>query len=517
MHIFHELLLEIKTKYLKINLRKIINDIPKLEINLETCYELNTTHHTLLPSCIKSKSQKELTYLPYDSRTGKYLVLEYANLYPITAISSKSIYGDYPCKLLLNFINKNCEIFNLSPERSMQEVEIHLKLLLKPCITQKSKQKSHGLCRICYKYCCLTHPYHKPISGPPSLELIPDIFPLSIYSHNWKGKYLYNELECVKSMKWFLSYRCATHPESPPLSLHPEISKLLSLHLTNPCAISLILNIPCPILLPLPLSPPPPPLPLPHFCLTSPKKLPHHTTSPNCTCKTCDESCPCLQGLSKTLENYHESRGYCEKYCSCSYTCPYKFLGCSCVTPCTSNSCVCFRNLTECDPELCRTCKAYQECRGFGETCGNLRCQRGLKKRTCLGRSTVDGAGAGVFSAGELRPGEFINEYTGELIKNQEADRRGFIYDLMEHSFIFGIDCMHSIDATYFGNKMRYINHKRDSEANCYSQVWRVRGTTKVLIFAKKNIRRWEELFFDYKYPESVSYSWYQKQLRDSE
>lgn len=486
-------------------------ELRKFSVNLTTNYELNTNHYIYTNKCFKAKSCKELGFVPYHAETFEYFDLDFSSLFKVTPFNYNEIYGEYPCKLLCKFVENYCEYFKVSTAKAISNLEISLKVLIKPCVKAKFQSSpSISLCQTCYKYACLTHPSRsKPFL--PQILLSLNLSELKIYKFNWKGKFLFNEYQSEKAMRWTVVYKCPAHTKTPIFSMQSEIERLIQLNITNPCCIALILNIPCPILPEFEISCNTQKMPAELSVFN--KKLPMHNTASNCKCITCDESCICLQGLLRSEGKYFESRGYCEKYCSCSFTCPYKFLGCVCTSSCRSDSCICYRNQIECDPILCRTCKSHNELLTGIESCNNLRVQRNLKTRTFLGISTLPGAGAGVFSSKSLIKGDFINEYTGELITDQESNRRGCIYDQSEHSFIFNIDNMHSIDATYFGNKTRYINHKSDSQANCSTQIWRVKGQSKILIFAKKKIPALEELFFDYKYPASVSYSWFQNYL----
>lgn len=53
-----------------------------------------------------------------------------------------------------------------------------------------------------------------------------------------------------------------------------------------------------------------------------------------------------------------------------------------------------------------------------------------------VGKSDI--AGFGCFIAEPCEKGEFIAEYTGEVITHDEAERRGMIYDEFKTSYIFG-------------------------------------------------------------------------------
>ncbi len=65
-------------------------------------------------------------------------------------------------------------------------------------------------------------------------------------------------------------------------------------------------------------------------------------------------------------------------------------------------------------------------------------------------------AGYGAFLGSPIAyPGDLIAEYTGEIISEEEADRRGRLYDKRACSYLFNLDMQHCIDARQFGNKLR--------------------------------------------------------------
>lgn len=376
----------------------------------------------------------------------------------------------------------------------------------------KNQEFHKNLCSVCLKYFCLQHPFINIKEG--NIRLYSNPSPLKIYRHNWKGKYLYNEMQGPESRRWFDNYRCLFH-EGMDVDdcLDPFVKVFNDLGFYNPCAISLCLGIACyfykvnenvhQVVLSKSQK-------MPINCVTRPQTLIHNNTSPNCKCNdVCDSLCPCIQGHVKSKKSSYQSRGYCEKYCKCSYICPYKFLGCDCGDSCNSSTCVCYLNSIECDSFLCRRCHYLKQHNSSSLQCLNQKYQKQPIQKTILKISTIKNAGIGLFAKNLITKGQFIGEYTGELVNDKEADRRGRIYDIKEHSFVFNIDCMHSVDATYYGNKMKFINHMPSEKANCNTQIWRVLGTSKILVFASIDINEGDELFFDYKYPINVPYRWY--------
>ncbi|KAF9688319.1 hypothetical protein SADUNF_Sadunf02G0185100 [Salix dunnii] len=122
-----------------------------------------------------------------------------------------------------------------------------------------------------------------------------------------------------------------------------------------------------------------------------------------------------------------------------------------------------------------------------------------FRKRLAFGKSGIHGFG--IFAKHPHRAGDMVIEYTGELVRPPIADRREhFIYNSLvgAGTYMFRIDDKRVIDATRAGSIAHLINHS--CEPNCYSRVISTNGDEHIIIFAKRDIKRWEELTYDYRF-----------------
>lgn len=83
-----------------------------------------------------------------------------------------------------------------------------------------------------------------------------------------------------------------------------------------------------------------------------------------------------------------------------------------------------------------------------------------------------------------LGQGEFVNEYVGELIDEEECRRRmNKMHEENKTSYYFlTIDKDRIIDAADKGNLSRFMNHS--CQPNCETHKWTVNGDTRVGLFA---------------------------------
>lgn len=93
--------------------------------------------------------------------------------------------------------------------------------------------------------------------------------------------------------------------------------------------------------------------------------------------------------------------------------------------------------------------------------------------------------GLGLFAKVPFKRGQFVIEYTGEKITDEEADRRGGKY-------LMAFEKGYTVDGKGRENTARYANHS--CKPNCTAFIDR----HKLLIRARKNIQPGEEITYDY-------------------
>lgn len=120
-------------------------------------------------------------------------------------------------------------------------------------------------------------------------------------------------------------------------------------------------------------------------------------------------------------------------------------------------------------------------------------------------RSRIQGRGA--FALRSIRTGQIVDEYWGQRITHEEADRRYDDADGRHHTFLFVLDDEIVLDARFGGNDARFLNHS--CEPNCETEI----EDGHIYIKAIKPIAPGTELVYDYRFewqdeyePEDVRY-----------
>lgn len=181
---------------------------------------------------------------------------------------------------------------------------------------------------------------------------------------------------------------------------------------------------------------------------------------------------------------------------------------CSCTDDCSSSNCLCGQLSIRCwydkdqrllqefnkiEPPLIFECNLACSCH---RTCKNRVVQAGIKVRLQLYRT--EKMGWGVRAMQDIPQGSFICEYVGELISDAEADVRE------DDSYLFDLDNkdgeVYCIDARYYGNISRFINHLCDPNI-IPVRVFMLHQDLRfprIAFFSSRDIFTGQELGFDY-------------------
>ncbi|XP_060096163.1 histone-lysine N-methyltransferase, H3 lysine-36 specific isoform X7 [Heteronotia binoei] len=155
--------------------------------------------------------------------------------------------------------------------------------------------------------------------------------------------------------------------------------------------------------------------------------------------------------------------------------------------PCGLDSeCINRMLLYECHPAVCPA----------GERCQNQCFTKRQYPEVEIFRTLA--RGWGLQAKRDIKKSEFVNEYVGELIDEEECRAR--IRYAQEHDitnfYMLTLDKDRIIDAGPKGNYARFMNHC--CQPNCETQKWSVNGDTRVGLFAITNIKAGTELTFNY-------------------
>ncbi|XP_035040196.2 histone-lysine N-methyltransferase EHMT1 isoform X1 [Hippoglossus stenolepis] len=181
---------------------------------------------------------------------------------------------------------------------------------------------------------------------------------------------------------------------------------------------------------------------------------------------------------------------------------------CVCKEDCSASICMCGQLSLRCWydksgcllPEFCREepplifeCNHACSC---WRTCKNRVVQNGLRSRLQLFRTSKKGWG--VRALQDIPQGTFVCEYVGEIISEAEAEMR------QNDAYLFSLDDkpqdMYCIDARFYGNISRFLNHM--CEPNLFAcRVFTTHQDLRfphIAFFASENIKAGEELGFNY-------------------
>ncbi|XP_070582296.1 uncharacterized protein [Ptychodera flava] len=182
--------------------------------------------------------------------------------------------------------------------------------------------------------------------------------------------------------------------------------------------------------------------------------------------------------------------------------------GCSCEDDCLTSSCICAISSVQCwydkegrltddfntlEPPLLFECNRACKC---WNTCHNRVIQDGGRCHLQLYRT--ERMGWGVRTIKDIPQGTFVCEYVGEIISDEEADRRpddSYLFDLENREG--DIFCL---DARHYGNVSRFINHLCDPNlvpVRFFVDHQDLRFP-RIAFFTAREVKANEELGFDY-------------------
>uniref|UniRef100_A0A3Q2PDK7 Ash1 (absent, small, or homeotic)-like (Drosophila) n=1 Tax=Fundulus heteroclitus TaxID=8078 RepID=A0A3Q2PDK7_FUNHE len=170
----------------------------------------------------------------------------------------------------------------------------------------------------------------------------------------------------------------------------------------------------------------------------------------------------------------------------------YETTTCNCRPPGASaekgclDDCLNRMSFAECSPSACPC----------GDQCDNQHIQRHEWVQS-LERFRAEGKGWGIRTKQPLRAGQFIIEYLGEVVSEQEFRNR-MMEQYHNGHYCLNLDSGMVIDSFHMGNEARFINHS--CEPNCEMQKWSVNGVYRIGLFALKDIHSGTELTYDYNF-----------------
>ena len=133
---------------------------------------------------------------------------------------------------------------------------------------------------------------------------------------------------------------------------------------------------------------------------------------------------------------------------------------------------------------------------GCGATCQNQRFQQ--KQYGDVSVIKTEKKGYGLRANKNLKAGDFIFEYIGEVISEPAFRRRMHQYDQegIKHFYFMSLTKSEFVDATKKGNLGRFCNHS--CNPNCFVDKWVVGDKLRMGIFAERSVQAGEELVFNY-------------------
>lgn len=162
-----------------------------------------------------------------------------------------------------------------------------------------------------------------------------------------------------------------------------------------------------------------------------------------------------------------------------------------------------------CEPQSCN-CKPSTDCEDdcinrlvLAECPATHRCKNQKIQRhdwaPGIEKFMTESKGWGVRTKEPIKQGEFILEYVGEVVSDQEfKERMNSIYVNDTHHYCLHLDGGLVIDGHRMGGDGRFVNHS--CQPNCEMQKWSVNGQFRMALFALRDIDPYEEITYDYNF-----------------
>jgi histone-lysine N-methyltransferase SUV39H len=144
-----------------------------------------------------------------------------------------------------------------------------------------------------------------------------------------------------------------------------------------------------------------------------------------------------------------------------------------------------------------------------GPYCRNKSVQFGRKIEVEIFK-TASGRGWGLRCNQALHQGQFIDTYRGEIITDEEADRREKSSSKAKGSYLYSLDKFaetedlkhlpYVVDGEFMGGPSKFINHSCDPNCRQYTVSYNKHDpyVYQIALFACRDIAAYEELTFDY-------------------
>ncbi|GJE99594.1 SET domain-containing protein [Phanerochaete sordida] len=159
--------------------------------------------------------------------------------------------------------------------------------------------------------------------------------------------------------------------------------------------------------------------------------------------------------------------------------------------------CDCVEMKWECHPMLCDCTKRRPLLieRTAEPMCKNVEIQRAKPAAIEVKAATY---GMGAFAKQTIRRKEFLGEYVAELFpwRATYVSTIGEFLNKFGNNYAFSASKTVVADAANVGNETRFFNHAED--ANVAADIKLVNGDHKVVFYATRNIKKGEEMLFNY-------------------